>query len=179
EQVSRLPVDTEGGENNRESLGTVTVVLGREQTQALVQEVPQVYHTQINDVLLTALGQALGKWSGEEKVLVDLEGHGREDIFDGVDLSRTVGWFTTMYPVALDLPGEPDLGHALMAVKEQIRAVPGRGLGYGALRYLTGTAPAVDAPVSFNYLGQFVRPTGGGLVRAGGGIEGDVAADEA
>ena len=165
EQGSPLRVDSEGGENSRESMGTVTVVLGREQTRALVQEVPQVYHTQINDVLLTALGQALGKWSGAERVLIDLEGHGREDIFSEVDVSRTVGWFTTIYPVLLEVSGS---GHgdsveaaALKSVKEELRAVPRRGIGYGVLRYLSTNERVREqlrqrrpAEVSFNYLGQ-------------------------
>jgi amino acid adenylation domain-containing protein/non-ribosomal peptide synthase protein (TIGR01720 family) len=165
EQVSSLRVDSEGGENSRESLGTVTVVLDREQTRALVQEAPQVYHTQINDVLLTALAQALGKWSGTEKVLIDLEGHGREDIFGGVDVSRTVGWFTTIYPVLLEVPGsgpgDSVEAAALKSVKEQLRATPRRGIGYGVLRYLSSDASVTarlkalpQAEVSFNYRGD-------------------------
>ncbi|NUT98557.1 MAG: AMP-binding protein, partial [Saccharothrix sp.] len=80
------------------------------------------------------------------------EGHGREELFDDVDLSRTVGWFTTVYPVALDVPRE--WGAALKAVKEQLRAVPRRGIGFGALRHLAG-GPACDPAVSLNYLGSF------------------------
>ncbi|MCA1682247.1 MAG: condensation domain-containing protein, partial [Actinobacteria bacterium] len=90
-----LPVDGVGA-NTVASTGSVTVRLDPEETRALLQDVPGVYRTQVNDVLLSALG----------RVLVDLEGHGREDLFDGVDLSRTVGWFTTMFPVALDIPGD-------------------------------------------------------------------------
>ncbi|MCA1681998.1 MAG: amino acid adenylation domain-containing protein, partial [Actinobacteria bacterium] len=90
-----LPAD-DTGPNTVGSTRSVTVALDRQQTRALLQDVPGVYRTQINDVLLAGLGRVLGRWTGRERVLVDLEGHGREDLFDGVDLSRTVGWFTTL-----------------------------------------------------------------------------------
>ncbi len=122
----------------------------------------EAYRTQINDVLLSAVALALTRWTGAESALVDLEGHGREEIFDDVDLTRTVGWFTTVFPVRLDVSGRDGPGEVLTAVKEQLRAVPGRGLGYGLLRYLrgggdeiaAGLAGAPQAEVSFNYLGQ-------------------------
>ncbi|RSN41938.1 non-ribosomal peptide synthetase [Amycolatopsis sp. WAC 04197] len=143
--------------------GEVTVRLTAEETRALLQDVPEVYRTQVNDVLLTALGRVLRDWTGEIPV-IDLEGHGREDLFDDVDLSRTVGWFTSVFPVALDVPD--GWGAALKAVKEQLRAVPRRGIGYGALRYLTGTAPAIDPRIGFNYLGRF-DDTEAGAFRTG------------
>src|SRR5919198_592619 len=80
------------------------------------QDVPGVYRTQVNDVLLSALGRVLRRWTGRDRVLVDLEGHGREEIFEGVDLTRTVGWFTTMFPVVLDVPEDADWGGLLKAV---------------------------------------------------------------
>ncbi|MER6900731.1 condensation domain-containing protein, partial [Amycolatopsis sp. NPDC000740] len=129
--------------------------LTADETHAVLREVPKAYRTQVNDVLLAALGRVLGDWTGNPPV-VDLEGHGREELFDGVDLSRTVGWFTSMFPVALDVPD--GWGAALKAVKEQLRAVPRRGIGYGALRYLAGSAPVIEPQVSFNYLGQFDVP---------------------
>src|SRR5262249_36703393 len=128
----------------------------------------------INDALLAALSMALTDWRsarGEAATdtLVDLEGHGREDIFATVDLTRTVGWFTTMFPVRLD-PGElnfaevrdggPAAGVALRRIKEQLRAVPNGGLGWGLLRHLNAqTASSLQAlpraQLSFNYLGRF------------------------
>ncbi|MCA1681613.1 MAG: condensation domain-containing protein, partial [Actinobacteria bacterium] len=174
------PAD-DNGPNTVGSTRAVTVRLDPEQTRALLQDVPGVYRTQVNDVLLAALGRVLSRWTGRGRVLVDLEGHGREDLFEGVDLSRTVGWFTTMFPVALEAPEDADLGGLLKSVKEQLRAVPGRGLGYGALRYLTQTSGLAEqaAPqVSFNYLGQFDWSTGGddGLCRAmRGGLGGDAS----
>ncbi len=142
---------------------TVAVELGPAATRALLKEVPEVYRTQVNDLLLAALARAFAAWTGEDLLLLDLEGHGREEVFPGVDLSRTVGWFTTLFPVALALPPEAMAGDpraAIRSVKEQLRAVPGRGLGYGLLRYLGAPASrellaALPAPqVSFNYLGQ-------------------------
>ncbi|HEY6422703.1 MAG TPA: amino acid adenylation domain-containing protein [Pseudonocardiaceae bacterium] len=152
-----LPVDATGA-NTVASTGVVTVRLDPEQTRALLVDVPGVYRTQVNDVLLAGLGRVLSRWTGHQRVLVGLEGHGREDLFDGVDLSRTVGWFTTLFPVALDIPADGELGRLLTSVKEQLRAVPGRGLGYGALRYLTetsGLAQQATSQISFNYLGRF------------------------
>ncbi|MGM1060724.1 amino acid adenylation domain-containing protein [Saccharothrix sp. Mg75] len=151
-----VPLDRDGA-NTTASQREATVRLTAEETAALLRDVPGAYRTQVNDVLLTALGRALADWTGRSRVLVDLEGHGREELFDDVDLSRTVGWFTTVFPVALDLPAPDagDWGEALKSVKEQLRAVPRRGIGYGALRHLARTAPACTPAVSFNYLGRF------------------------
>jgi amino acid adenylation domain-containing protein/non-ribosomal peptide synthase protein (TIGR01720 family) len=141
---------------------TVSVELSVEETQALLQEVPATYRTQINDVLLTAIAQSFARWTGARSLLVELEGHGREDIFNDVNLSRTVGWFTTHFPVLLDIGEASNPVEALKAVKEQLRGIPNRGIGYGVLRYLnenrelTEQLQALPQPeVKFNYLGQF------------------------
>ncbi|HTI24860.1 MAG TPA: amino acid adenylation domain-containing protein, partial [Kutzneria sp.] len=149
---AELPTDADGV-NTMGSARTITVSLDGEQTRALLQDVPAVYRTQVNDVLLSALGRTLADWTGRDRVLVDLEGHGREQLFDDVDLSRTVGWFTSMFPVELAVSA--DWGQTLKQVKENLRAVPRRGVGYGALRQLAGSVPAIDPEISFNYLGQF------------------------
>ncbi|RKT55883.1 non-ribosomal peptide synthase protein (TIGR01720 family)/amino acid adenylation domain-containing protein [Saccharothrix australiensis] len=146
-----VPTDRDGP-NTFATARAVTVRLTGDETAALLRDVPDVYRTQVNDVLLTALGRVLADWTGRDRVLVDLEGHGREELFDDVDLSRTVGWFTTVFPVALDVPR--GWGEALKAVKERLRAVPNRGIGYGALRHFAG-GPVCDPAVSFNYLGRF------------------------
>ncbi len=170
--LARLPVDRPAGRNTVGSAATITVELAEESTRALLREAPEAYRTQVNDLLLTALAGALTA-AGGRRVLVDLEGHGREEIFDGVDLSRTVGWFTTVFPLALELPaGGP--GEAIRAVKERLRAVPGHGIGYGLLRYMAGGSTGAraaarlaflpPAEVSFNYLGQLDGAMGeGGL----------------
>ncbi len=164
-----LPVDA-AGENTAGRARTVTVRLDGETTDALLHRVPDVYRTQINDVLLSALGRVLARWTGRDRVLVSLEGHGREEIFDDLDLSRTVGWFTAEYPVALTLPAAENWGSTLKAVKEQLRAVPGKGLGYGTLA--VGDRPVPQ--ISLNYHGQWTA--GGddsGLYRGWGGDLGD------
>lgn len=159
--IARLPVDFLGGSNTVAQARTVTVTLTQADTQALLQDVPAAYSTQINDVLLTALVQAFADWTGKASLLVELEGHGREDILDDVDISRTVGWFTAVFPVLLELNGTSDRGQALKTVKEQLRQIPNRGIGYGLLRYLNSGEIAASlrnlpqAEVSFNYLGQF------------------------
>ena len=157
QHVKSLPRDYEDGENLVSSTQTVVVSLDRQKTEALIQEVPGIYHTKINEVLLSALGLALKQWSGQNTVLIDLEGHGREHISDSVDVSRTVGWFTTIYPVLLEVEGNKDrAGEVLKQIKEQVRGIPGRGIGYGLLRYLNGdTLQSLrTAEVVFNYLGQ-------------------------
>ncbi|HEY0607972.1 MAG TPA: amino acid adenylation domain-containing protein, partial [Herpetosiphonaceae bacterium] len=158
--IAPLPVDHPDGVNTLESARSVAVALGEDDTRALLYEVPAVYQTQINDVLLTALAQACAAWTGATTLLVDLEGHGREELFADVDLTRTVGWFTALYPVLLDLRGVAAPGAALKAIKEQLRQIPNRGVGYGVLRYLSrdeATAQLRTLPqaqISFNYWGQ-------------------------
>jgi non-ribosomal peptide synthase protein (TIGR01720 family) len=164
QQVEPLPQDLCQGNNTAGEVQLVLVELDTTQTTALLQEVPTVYRTQINDVLLTALALAYARWSGRRRLLVDLGGHGREELFDDVDLSRTVGWFTSLYPVLLELPPGAGPGQALQAVKEQLRRVPSRGLGYGLLRYLAGDQQVAEqlrslpqADIYFDYLGQIDR----------------------
>ncbi|MCA1695929.1 MAG: condensation domain-containing protein, partial [Actinobacteria bacterium] len=154
-----LPVD-HAGSNTVESSRVVSVRLGRQDTTALLRDVPGVYRTQVNDVLLAALGRVLSRWTGRDRVLVALEGHGREEILDRVDLARTVGWFTTEFPVALQTPAAESWGETLKSIKQQLRAIPHRGLSYGALRYLSAPdSPAAvlhadpSPQISFNYHG--------------------------
>lgn len=158
-RVSPLPVDYVGGLNTVSTSKTFSVFLNETETQALLQEVPAKYHTQINDVLLTALARTFAAWTGEQTLLVNLEGHGREDIFTAdIDLSRTVGWFTTVFPVLLNLENSA-IGDALKAIKEQLRSILNRGFDYGVLRYLCSDTAEIaaipQAEVCFNYLGQF------------------------
>ncbi|TYC64536.1 non-ribosomal peptide synthetase, partial [Streptomyces sp. CB01881] len=163
-----VPLDTQpaGKADGREvntlaSVDTVAVSLDAEHTRALLQDVPPVYRTQINDALLSALAQALAPWLGTRRMTVELEGHGREDLGPQLDLSRTVGWFTSIYPVLLDVGPEDDQGAMLKRIKEQLRSVPNRGLGDGLLRHLaehpaaqTELRNARRPDIVFNYLGQ-------------------------
>ena len=157
-----LPRDYAGGDNTYRSVETVSATLTAEQTRELLQELPAAYKSEINDVLLTALARTFCLWTGSESQMIELEGHGREEIIEEVDLSRTIGWFTTLFPVKLRVEQTATAPEALRAIKQQLRALPGRGIGYGLLRYLTKDAvardrlvPASQPEVSFNYLGRF------------------------
>ncbi|MFJ4284001.1 non-ribosomal peptide synthase/polyketide synthase [Streptomyces massasporeus] len=146
----------------------LSLTLPPEVTGPLLTEVAAKFRAGVNDVLLTAFVRAVADWRGDasREVLVELEGHGRENIVDGVDLSRTVGWFTSMFPVRLDAgPAGDDSGRALKRVKEQLHALPDHGIGYGLLRYSHSEAAAaltsLPAPqLGFNYLGRFDTITG-------------------
>ncbi|QLE41852.1 amino acid adenylation domain-containing protein [Nostoc sp. C052] len=162
--VDSIPVDYAQGINTTASARTISVSLDEAETLSLLQDVPKAYKTQINDILLTALVLVLSGWTNSESVLFNLEGHGREEIIDGVDLSRTVGWFTTIFPVVVELGIIDDLGTVLKSVKEQLRVIPNKGIGYGLLRYLNVNAEISaqlekipQAEISFNYLGQFAQ----------------------
>ena len=161
---ARLPLDHSRGKNTVASARTISVSLNIDETRELLQAVPVAYRTQINEVLLTALVRAVTAWSGSQSLLVDLEGHGREEIFEGADLSRTVGWFTTIFPVVLDCGDSSTQVELLRLVKEQLRTVPNRGIGYGLLKYLSDDRDSAaklqampQAEVRFNYLGQVDR----------------------
>ncbi|MDA8018157.1 MAG: amino acid adenylation domain-containing protein [Thermoanaerobaculia bacterium] len=133
--------------------------LSRRSTEALLGPCHRAYGTEIDDLLLTALGRALVGWRGGSRVAVALESHGRHSS-EGIDLSRTVGWFTCFYPVLLELEASAGLRGQIKLVKETLRAIPAGGLGYGLLRYPPGaeTSSEPDLPeVTFNYLGQLDR----------------------
>ncbi|MBC7302265.1 MAG: non-ribosomal peptide synthase/polyketide synthase, partial [Nocardia sp.] len=145
----------------------VQVTLSTEVTDAVLTAIPGLYHGGVNDGLLTALALAVSRWRGDESgtaALIKLEGHGRqEEIVAGADLSRTVGWFTTAFPVRLDLAGadldDAFAGGAVLAdviksVKEQMLAVPDKGIGFGMLKYLDGADLPSVGQISFNYLGR-------------------------
>ncbi|MEV0370842.1 non-ribosomal peptide synthase/polyketide synthase [Streptomyces sp. NPDC050636] len=178
--------------DTRDTARYLSVNLPAETTGALLTDVPEKFQAQINDVLLTGFALAVARWrerngwGTDSSVLVDMEAHGREEIADDVDLSRTVGWFTSIHPMRLD-PGSIDtdqafaggaaVGAALKQIKEQIRAVPDSGLGYGLLRYLNPDTAGLLAPlgspqIGFNYLGR----TNSGALKAstsGAGDSGD------
>jgi len=151
-----LPVDHREGDNSVASTRTISVSLNAEETRALLQEVPEAYRTQINDVLLIALAEAVKKWTGRQQVLVQMEGHGREELWEDVDLSRTAGWFTSLFPVLVEIDSTSDIGALLKSVKEQLRRVPNRGLVYGVLRYLSKklNRGSTQPDLKFNYFGQ-------------------------
>ncbi|MEV6943131.1 amino acid adenylation domain-containing protein [Streptomyces sp. NPDC051172] len=150
----------------------LTRQLPAEATNALLTTVPAAFHAGPDDVLIAALTAAFVRWrrarDGHPALLLDVERHGREEIADGVDLSRTLGWFTSVVPARLDLTGvDPaDPAQVLKTVKEQLRSVPDHGIGHGLLRHLDPSngplLAALPAPeIGFNYLGRTAPSTGG------------------
>ncbi|CAD0226446.1 AerB protein [Planktothrix agardhii] len=165
--IPHLPLDYQADikSNTVAHARTVSFTLGEEQTRLLLQDVPQAYNTQINDVLLTALVQAFARWTGFCDLVIDIEGHGRENVINSLSLSRTIGWFTSIFPVILTLKNIDHPGECLKSVKEQLRQIPNRGVDYGIGYYLNpdltiqSRLRSYPKPeISFNYLGQFTRP---------------------
>jgi non-ribosomal peptide synthase protein (TIGR01720 family) len=132
--------------------------------------------------LLTALALAIRDWAGSRKILINLEGHGREPIIEGIDISRTVGWFTSQFPLLLDMNNgnnPEELSRAIVHVKETLRRVPDKGIDYGILRHLTPNGSSLDPEISFNYLGQFFQENGSGLFEISGKKMGNPMSPEA
>ncbi|HYL98408.1 MAG TPA: condensation domain-containing protein, partial [Blastocatellia bacterium] len=164
QRVRRIPVDYGGGKNSEASARRLTVSISPEETAELLHELPKISRTQIQEALLTAVALGFERWTGNRSLLVAVEGHGREGIFEDADLSRTVGWFTAIYPALISLENADGTRDALNQVKQQLRSIPNGGIGYGLLRYLTEDAEVAktmrniaEAEVSFNYVGQFDR----------------------
>ncbi|MCM3670700.1 amino acid adenylation domain-containing protein [Mesobacillus maritimus] len=134
----------------------VLMELNEEYTDALLSKIHDAYNTEINDVLFTALSLALHQWAGLTSVMVNVEGHGRENIIENLVINRTIGWFTSQYPVVLQVNSKNDYGAHLKQTKENLRSIPNKGIGYGILRYLKNSGLGLKDPViNFNYLGQF------------------------
>ncbi len=157
-ETMKIPMDYPIQETTEESIDQVTRTLGVKETHTLLQEVPVTHKTRINEVLLAALGQAIVDCTNQKTVSIHLEGHGREEMIEGIDLSRTVGWFTSIYPVHLNFQGTKTPIEGLKVVKNQLRQIPNRGVDYGILRYLKKELLPFyqqKPSISFNYLGQF------------------------
>lgn len=161
QRVAALPLDHSQGPNRQDSAHNVSVALSATDTETLLREVPAAHRTQIQDVLVTALAVTMARWTKSSLVKVDLEGHGREPLFEDLDLSRTLGWFTSIYPALLHVEHPDDLLGSVTAIKQQLRAIPDGGIGFGILRYLAKSEPILQAlgsepqaEISFNYLGQ-------------------------
>ncbi|MDQ1353673.1 MAG: hypothetical protein QG657_3980, partial [Acidobacteriota bacterium] len=156
-----IPKDFEVGDNYIKNTGVVSFTLIEEETERLLTKVNAAFGTEMNDILLTALALGIKKTFGQDRVLIALEGHGRENIFEEMDISRTVGWFTGLFPVLLDVSYADDTGRQLKEIKEILRNFPHKGVGYGILKYLTGAENKkglefkLKPQIIFNYLGQF------------------------
>lgn len=151
-----LAVDYPDAINSIDSTQEYIIGLNPTETNTLLKETSSAYNTSINDLLLTALTQTITAWNGQETCVIDLESHGRVDLFEHLDVSRTVGWFTTIYPVKLHLPVSHSLGDDIEAVKKQLHSVPNEGIAYGLQHYFKQkTTLSEPGKILFNYLGQF------------------------
>ncbi|WP_159881481.1 non-ribosomal peptide synthetase [Paenibacillus puerhi] len=162
-QALRIPTDYTRASNLTRDECSLSVKLTEQETQELLKKVHHAYKTEINDILLTAVGLTLKEWTAAERITLGMEGHGREPLVKGVNVNRTVGWFTSQYPLVLDVSRSHDLPYTIKSVKEQLRQVPKGGMGYGVLKYLTpeelleGLQCRLQPQISFNYLGQIDR----------------------
>lgn len=150
------------------TVGDIKIIsygLAKDLTDMLLQEINQAYQTEVKDLLLATLAQTMNDWSGANSLVVGIEGHGREAIADNVDLSRTIGWFTTMFPLLLETASGTDVGKLITDIKESIGRIPDNGIGFGALKYfhpdeeVRQKLSSTQWDVVFNYLGQVDNTT--------------------
>ncbi|MBN3898050.1 MAG: amino acid adenylation domain-containing protein [Nostoc sp. NOS(2021)] len=164
---AKLPLDFANSltDNLESSVKTVSWKLTKEQTQIFLTKANKAYRTQPQELLIAALGKTLKNITQGQILQILMEGHGREELSSDLDITRTIGWFTTLYPLHLELPVSSLEADIIKTVKEQLRSIPQRGFGYGLLRYLNNEtansfAEALPAPISFNYLGQVRSESG-------------------
>ncbi|GHG76385.1 non-ribosomal peptide synthetase [Comamonas sp. JC664] len=167
-----LPLNDPTASDTVSDAGTLVSWLEAEETQLLLNEVPTAYDVKVNEALIAALARTLSGWSGHGTVRIDLEGHGREFLFDDVDLSRTVGWFTALFPLRVHVGAKEGVRETLARTKDALRRIPKGGIGYGVLRGLSPDASIrsrlqgiPNAGVVFNYLGQMGAVPTQGVVR--------------
>ncbi|WP_345027225.1 amino acid adenylation domain-containing protein, partial [Flavivirga jejuensis] len=155
-----LSVDKKNEGTRYKDLIDYSIKLDAEYTAILLKEVHQSYGTEIDDILLCCLVLTISKWTNQDTVNIGMEGHGREYVSKTIDISRTVGWFTSLYPVSLKVGKDITLGNLIKSIKEQLRCIPEKGMGYGALRYLhplediRNQLSGTSWDIVFNYLGQ-------------------------
>lgn len=152
-----IQTDYANGANTYRYAARKTFKLNKNDTRKLLTDVNKPFNTNTQDLLLAALAMAMQSHFAIDNILLGMEGHGREEIFDDLDFSRTIGWFTSSYPVRLDFGGLSSIEDIIKYVKEHFRKIPQRGVGYGILKYLRNGAISVgkNPQINFNYLGQF------------------------
>lgn len=172
-----IPLDLCEGENLSGSTKNVSISLNKEETQQLLTQTYSAYHADVNELLLTAFVMGLKLWKGIDTIKIDLESHGRDGIDSDCDTSRTVGWFTALYPLLVSLSECDDMGEQIKRIKEHVHNVPGKGMGYGILKYLI-KEPALQnttsSQVMFNYLGRFDQFTDEGMFQLADEATGDL-----
>ncbi|PPD36106.1 MAG: non-ribosomal peptide synthetase [Methylomonas sp.] len=156
-----LPIDQTAGNNSEATSKVLRVSLSPAKTLQILQNVSQIRGAGINEVLIAAVVTVLAEWAQSRSVLLEIEGHGREALFDNVDIARTVGWFTSLFPVLFELPSDQSFLESVQSIQRQLAAIPNRGLDYGVVRYLSGNSELVqrlqnipEPEVGFNYLGR-------------------------
>jgi amino acid adenylation domain-containing protein/non-ribosomal peptide synthase protein (TIGR01720 family) len=160
QRVPSLPVDASEEDNSVASEQELAVSLTPDETSALISRLTTVLHATVEEAILSAFAGALSNWTGSRAVLFDCEGHGRDSRLASVDVSRTVGWFTNVFPVLLQLPASQSPVATLTSIKEQFRKSHEQRLRYGLLRYLKSRESREtlcnlpQAEVGFNYFGQ-------------------------
>jgi non-ribosomal peptide synthase protein (TIGR01720 family) len=167
-EAEALPVDWAEGGNLAGDEKRVQRVLGEKATRELLREAGRAYNTQVMELLVSALAGGVQRWRGQKRVRVELEGHGREEFVKGVDVTRTVGWFTSVYPVVVEWREGEGTGERVKRVKEEMRRIPQKGMGYGVLKYVgDGIRKNQESELLVNYLGQMDGSMGeGALLRA-------------
>ncbi|MCY8377326.1 amino acid adenylation domain-containing protein [Bacillus inaquosorum] len=161
--IQPIPKDNDAAPNTFKYTEVIDFELSRHHTELLLTAVHKAYSTEMNDILLTALGLALQQWTGYDQFKISMEGHGRESYLEDIDISRTVGWFTSIYPVWLDMSHsdhknkDERLGHLIKQTKDMLHRIPHKGAGYGVLKYTNKKwgSEKGSPDISFNYLGQF------------------------
>jgi non-ribosomal peptide synthase protein (TIGR01720 family) len=157
-----MPTDRPAG--SEQATARLRVSLDEQETHALLEQAPGEFGAEVEEALLAALAQAFSRWTGEGRLLVDVEGTGRDLLAPGADLSRAVGRFGSIFPLYLEVASE-EPAESLRAVRSQVQAVPGRGAGYALLRHRCGEEirARLDelprAEVSFNYSAQAPKMT--------------------
>lgn len=170
---SKMSLNTNREANVKKIL---SVSLEKEKTNELLYESVRAYNLEINDILLTALSRTINSIFGEEEICINLEGHGREEIQSNISVDRTVGWFTSIYPVVFNSIGQC-IKTDLRTVKNTLRKIPNYGVGYGIIKNLgENVLKGVEAPVTFNYLGEFGQEVqSGDLVLSTNSFGNDIA----
>ncbi|MGF2373516.1 amino acid adenylation domain-containing protein, partial [Bacillus inaquosorum] len=161
--IQPIPKDNEAAPNTFKDTEVIDFNLSSHHTELLLTAANKAYSTEMNDILLTALGLALQQWTGYDQFKISMEGHGRESYLEDIDISRTVGWFTSIYPVWLDMSHsdhknkDERLGHLIKQTKDMLHRIPHKGAGYGVLKYTNKKwgSEKGSPDISFNYLGQF------------------------
>jgi non-ribosomal peptide synthase protein (TIGR01720 family) len=166
--IKPLPVDFAGGRNTEGSARHWSCSLDEDDTRALLYELSDSSRLQINEVVLAALAMAYERWTGHGKLLINIEGHGREELFQDEDVTRTIGWFTAVYPLLLEIRKGATVTDIIRYIKQKVNKVPKSGIGHGLLLHLCDNAEireklrSLPRPqISFLYLGQFNRKIDG------------------